>query len=141
MRNMTQGQTPTDPAMAPMTPEPVATPLHETMASMETPMPAAPTVPDPVSGTKIYAVLPQFQKTTKRGKVRMQKKEPTILLQYALTTGGLVVLDEPTYTLLTSMGLPKHRVVNAVSDLKKYYGMPITANRQGRVVVSYLITL
>lgn len=90
--------------------------------------------------TTSYALLPQYASTPKRG-ARRTKREPQALLAYVLTHGPVLALTPETYAALASAGLPKHRVVNAVSDLKKYFGVPVTAARTGRTVTQYTFTL
>lgn len=86
------------------------------------------------------ALLPKYALTPKRGASRV-KREPEKLLAYVREHGAILPLDETVYAALEQRGLPKHRVVNAVSDLKKYYGIQITAARTGRKVTSYTFAL
>jgi len=86
--------------------------------------------------------LPQYATTAKRGAARKAKKEPATLLAYAIECGPCIdVTNAETIAELTARGVPKHRIPNAVSDLKKYFGVPVTAARVGRTVISYTLTL
>lgn len=89
---------------------------------------------------RVLTLLPQYAQTPKRGAART-KREPQLLLAYLLTHGTTLHLTPETYAALEADGLPKHRVVNAVSDLKKYFGVPVASSRTGRKVTSYTFTL
>jgi len=90
--------------------------------------------------TRTVCLLPQYASTPKRAAKRV-KREPEKLLAYVREHGAVVSLTPEVYAALAELGLPKHRVVNAVSDLKKYYGVQITAQRTGRTVTSYTFAL
>lgn len=90
--------------------------------------------------TRVVSLLPKYATTPKRNAQRM-KREPEKLLAHVLEHGPVVELTPDVYALLEQRGLPKHRVVNAVSDLKKYYGIQITAARTGRTVTRYTFAL
>lgn len=100
----------------------------------ETTNPTSPQTP-PMTG-----LLPQYAKTPKRGAPR-KKREPDLLLAYLLEHGPVLTMDAPTVQALVSRGLAAHRIVNAVSDLKKYYGVAVTSTRTGRTVTGYTFTL
>lgn len=90
--------------------------------------------------TRVVSLLPKYASTPKRNAQRI-KREPEKLLAHVLEHGPIVELTPEVYALLEQRGLPKHRVVNAVSDLKKYYGMQIASTRTGRKVTSYTFSL
>jgi len=90
--------------------------------------------------TRVVSLLPKYATTPKRNAQRI-KREPEKLLAYVLEHGPIVELTPDVYARLEQRGLPKHRVVNAVSDLKKYYGMQIASSRTGRKVTSYTFSL
>lgn len=90
--------------------------------------------------TRTVCLLPQYAKTPKRGAVR-KKREPELLLAYLREQGPSLTLEPTTIATLVARGLPAHRIVNAVSDLKKYYGVPVAATRTGRKVTGYSFTL
>lgn len=86
--------------------------------------------------------LPQYATTAKRGVARKAKKEPAALLAYAIEHGTRIELTDPaTLDRLAERGLPKNRIPNAVSDLKKYFGVQVTTERAGRTVTSYTLML
>ena len=89
----------------------------------------------------IGTLLPQFASTAKLGKPRKQKREAFVLLTYATEHGPRIVLTPDIIAALGVAGIPAHRISNAVSDLRKYYGIPIIPQRDGRTVVAYTLQL
>ena len=89
---------------------------------------------------RMLALLPKYATTPKRNAQRI-KREPQKLLAYVLEQGPVVELTPDVYAALEQRGLPKHRIVNAVYKVKKYYGIPVSTARTGRKVTSYTFSL
>jgi hypothetical protein len=86
-----------------------------------------------------YGLLPEYT-TTAKGRPRKPIKEVEALLSVAIERGATIRLDDPeTQEALQSRGVPMSRLPNAVHSLRKYYGITVTATREGRRVVSYTI--
>jgi len=96
----------------------------------------------PISNT-ITAKMPTMTTlyaTTPTGRKR-QKREASILLAYAIENGGRVVLSPTVKAELAARGLAEHRMSPAVYDVRKYFGKTVIAERTGRRVSAYTITL
>lgn len=86
-------------------------------------------------------LLPEYEKTPKRGaQSRKKLREPNLLLSYAIENGGRVELAKAMPELL-SRGFREGRIPHAIFSLKKYYGLDITTERQGRRASAYVINL
>ncbi len=73
---------------------------------------------------------------------RKPKREALALLQYALEYGAEVVVTDPAVcAALATRGLPTHRLPNAASDLRKFYGVRVENLRDGRKTRAYLVDL
>lgn len=110
----------------------------ETPTTTPTPEVTVQTATGPV---KALALLPKYAATPKRGAPRKDRREAVALYQYAVTQGGVVTLTPEALSSLQSLGLQAHRVTNAAYKLRKYYGVPVTAQRTGRKVTAYQVTL
>lgn len=102
--------------------------------------PVAATVSSETGQDRMLALLPKYATTPKRNAQRI-KREPQKLLAYVLEQGPVVELTPDVYAALEQRGLPKHRIVNAVYKVKKYYGIPVSTARTGRKVTSYTFSL
>lgn len=109
------------------------TPATPEMQRDATPTSAAPSTP--------LTMLPQFATTPKRGTARKPKREASILLAYAIEHGGRVELTGTGKADLIARGLPEHRISCAVYDVRKYFGKPVIAERNGRAVSAYVVSL
>jgi len=116
---------------------PVTTSNNEEMPSVSAPVVSAPVVSAPAP----LSMLPQFATTPKRGSARKPKREPSILLAYAIEHGGRVELTQAAKADLAKRGLPEHRIPCAIYDVRKYFGKSVTAERNGRAVAAYNISL
>lgn len=113
---------------------PVNTSTNEEMPSVSAPSPMV-SAPAPLS------MLPQFATTPMRGSARKPKREPSILLAYAIEHGGRVELTQAAKADLAQRGLPEHRIPCAIYDVRKYFGKAVTTERNGRAVAAYNISL
>lgn len=117
----------------------------ETNMMVTVTIPATETTPETNTMTetgqgRMLALLPKYATTPKRNAQRI-KREPQKLLAYVLEQGPVMELTPDVYAALEQRGLPKHRIVNAVYKVKKYYGIPVSTARTGRKVTSYTFSL
>lgn len=82
------------------------------------------------------ATTPRRQSASKRS-----CREGNILMAYAIELGGRVPMTDTHHEELERRGLQKHRIYNAVYELKKFYGMNVTDERDGKIVLAYVIPL
>jgi len=86
--------------------------------------------------------LAEYARTPKTGAARKMKKEPMALMSAALELHPTIYLNnEAMLAYLLERGLTLKRIPNAVYMLKKYYGVNVTAIRQGRKVIAYKVEL
>jgi len=102
---------------------------------------SAPVNSAPMVAPAPLSMLPQFATTPKRGVARKPKREPSILLAYAIEHSGRVELTPAAKAELAQRGLPEHRIPCAVYDVRKYFGKTVIPERKGRAVAAYTITL
>ena len=126
--------------------------MNQTETNMMVTIPATETTPETNTMTettpvtmetgqrRTLALLPKYATTPKRNAQRI-KREPQKLLAYVLEQGPVMELTPDVYAALEQRGLPKHRIVNAVYKIKKYYGIPVSTARTGRKVTSYTFSL
>ena len=88
-------------------------------------------------------LLPQYAITEKRKAPRKPRKAAAIILKYALANGPRIDMTEKSADVqaLDELGLNRARIPNAISDLQKYYGVKVTTERTGRVVITYVLQL
>ena len=90
-------------------------------------------------------LLPEHATSPVRGVARKPKKAAQIILTYALEHGGRIEKTPEILEELLLRGFAKtpelvdKRLPNAISDLKKYYGLVVTTERMGRDVTAYII--
>lgn len=86
--------------------------------------------------------LAEYATTPKTGAPRKMKKEPMALMSAALEVNPTISLNNyAMLAYLNERGLTAKRIPNAVYMLKKYYGVNVTAIRQGRKVIAYKVAL
>lgn len=83
-------------------------------------------------------LLPEFQ-TTPKGRARKPLRESAALLDYARQTNPRIDLTNPQ--VQADLQARRIRIANAVCNLKKFYGITITAERTGRKVTAYTLQL
>ena len=79
--------------------------------------------------------------TPKRGTARKMPKEPNTLMAFAIEQGGRIELTDANKQELASRGLPNHRISNAAYGIRKCFGKVVTAERIGRTVSAYTVSL
>jgi hypothetical protein len=92
---------------------------------------------------KTMGLLPEYATTAIRGAARKPRKAAAIILKYALANGPRIDMTEKSADVhaLDELGLGRARIPNAISDLQKYYGVKVTTERAGRVVITYVLEL
>ena len=105
----------------------------ETVAVTETP--TAPTAPSGI------ALVPIMAMTPRRGTARKLPKEPNTLMAFAIEQGGRIELTDANKQELAARGLPNHRISNAAYGIRKCFGKVVTAERIGRTVSAYTVSL
>lgn len=87
------------------------------------------------------ALVPIMAMTPKRGTARKMPKEPNTLMAFAIEQGGRIELTDANKQELASRGLPNHRISNAAYGIRKCFGKVVTAERIGRTVSAYTVSL
>jgi len=86
------------------------------------------------------SLLPQYQTTPKQGKPsRKVMRMPTIMHEFAVANQGRVELTPDNLATLEQKGLPSNRLAVAAHALRKFYGLTVRAERNGRMVSAYII--
>lgn len=97
---------------------------------------------DTVTVVANLPLLPEFQTTAKRGKAsRRTLRLPNILREFAQTNNGRVELTESNLAVLEQKGLAPNRLAVAAHGLRKFYGLSIKTERNGRKTSAYVIDI